>query len=833
MKLPASYAIAGLLCFSLSTQAAAPDNQDMSLAALMDIKLQTGSFLELDLAKSPVSMTIIDREKIDMAGANNLSELLEIYVPGFQYMYNKWNGVLWGMRGVTNDRNSKFIVLVNGHKLNTESRDGFMQETAMGLFGEVERIEVLRGPAGLVYGSGAIAGVVNIVTREVTKSGAELEAKGRTWTTGFGNTAKSLQGNVFGKIDETQSFRASLGWEQSDGVGMHASQIYGQPTWPSAGIPQPSGSPVNGSALSTPGNWKADADWNYKDFRLYGRFTHQVQEGSGWFAEQPWPYLNDAINRYNNKAATAADSLALSQAPKVTINGKSVGPTDPYWSSPSAGGTNPRREYVADGISLESNYNISLGEDQLKLKAGFDGVTNYMGVQDLQGYDNSISQTQNIEDFGERRYTLGALYLMKSIPKLQLALGAEQRFDDLGNGLDGNNMEGGVSKHLTITPTWYTNTALFSEGYYDISDALAVDAGIRWDGHTRTIDDGGTLNGKLATIFTPAKGHSIKLIFQSSSNNGSVDNYEPNRFQMDDNGTVYPSAHFQTVTSPGNANNQVIPGVTADELHQLKPEKNYSFELTSTDDFGNGFSVAPSISYSIVQDMFIWNQGLLRVVNAGGYNSVNFDLEGAYKNKTIEIGANHTAQYVVNTDVNAQALSITEPFGLNDSGVYDPATKTYAPHSGRTSVMTINPVHDNITNDGTHFLSLSSNVSKLFVNYKPLSNLTLHTDMRVFWSLDGRDSIFTAMGNKGFNFLDISREASIKWNASIHLALPDNWTVGLYAYDILGINDAANSGGNGSLVNNTLRWQQAYDPNANDIYAQDLQSFAMDLKKAF
>jgi len=282
---------------------------DLSLSDLLNIKLQTGSFLELDLAKSPVSMTIVDREKIELAGANNLSELLEIYVPGFQYMYNKWNGVLWGMRGVTNDRNSKFIVLVNGHKLNTESRDGFLQETAIGLFGEVERIEVLRGPAGLVYGSGAIAGVVNIVTREATGNGAEMEAKGRTWSAGFGNTQKSLQGNVFGKIDENQSLRASMGWERSDGVGSHVSQIYGQPTWPSAGIPQPNGSPVNGSALSSPGNWKADADWHYKDFRLYARFTHQVQEGSGWFAEQPWPYLVDAINRYDNKAATAADSL--------------------------------------------------------------------------------------------------------------------------------------------------------------------------------------------------------------------------------------------------------------------------------------------------------------------------------------------------------------------------------------------------------------------------------------------------------------------------------------------------------------------------------------------
>lgn len=802
----------------------------LSLAALMEIKLQTGSFLELDLHKSPVSMTIIDREKIEMAGANHLSELLEIYVPGFQYMYNKWNGVLWGMRGVTNDRNSKFIVLVNGHKLNTESRDGFLQETAMGLFGEVERIEVLRGPAGLVYGSGAIAGVVNIVTREADSNGFELEAKGRTWSSGFGNTSKSLQGNVFGKIDESQSFRASLGWEQSDGVGMHVSKIYGQPTWPSAGIPQPDGTPVNGSALRTPGNWKADADWRYKDLRVYTRFTHQVQEASGWFGQQPWPYLIDAMKRYNEGKATAADSQALAQAPKVRMNGKSVGPTDPYWSSTAAGGTNPRREYIVDGIALETNYDINLGEDQLKLKAGFDGITNKIGVEILPGYDNSISQTQNIEDFGEKRYTLGVLYLLKSISKLQLAVGAEQRFDDLGDGLDGNNKEENNPKHTTITPTWYSNTALFSEGYYDINDVLAVDAGLRWDGHTRTIDQGGTLNGKLATIYTPSKGHAIKLIFQSSSNNGSVDNYEPNRFQMDENGIVYPTAHFQTVTDPGNKNNQVIPGVTTEELHKLKPEKNYSFELTSTHEFSSGFGVSPSVSYSIVEDMFIWNQTLLRVVNAGGFNSINFDLEGSYKNKVVEVGANHTAQYVVNTDVNEQALNVTMPFQADDPGVFDSASRTYVPTPNKTSVVTINPVHDAITADGSHFSSLSSNVTKMFLNWKPLPYMTVHSNVRVFWALDGRDSTFAALEKKGYNFLNVSRDPSVKWNASLHFKLPDNWSVGLYAYDILGINDADDGG---KLATNTLRWQQSYDPNANDVYAQDLQSFAMDVRKSF
>jgi outer membrane receptor protein involved in Fe transport len=827
--------------------------EELSLSDLMDIKLQTGSFLELDMAKSPVSMTIIDREKIELAGANTLSELLEIYVPGFQYTINKWNGVMWGMRGVANDRNTKFIVLVNGHKMNTEARDGFFSETSMGLFGEIERIEVLRGPAGLVYGSGAIAGVVNIVTRDASRNGAEVETKGRTWSTGFGNTQKSIQGTVFGRIDGNQSFTGTMGWEQSDGVGMHVGQIYGHPTWPSDTFPQPGGSPTNGSALSTPGNWKADADWRYKGLRISGRFTHSVQEASGWFAEQPWPsYVGNPSEGYSRLTAqqtalktkidagmgTSTDSAALSLvqyqlgllAP-VVIDGKSVSPTDPYWSGTASGGVNNRREYIADNIALDATYDWRFGEDVLKLHAAFDGNTDKMGVQSLPGYDAKAATDEVIEDFGERRYTLGAMVLVKSVPRLQLAVGAEQRFDDLGEGLDGKDEEDGNPLHVAVAKVWYTNTAVFTEGFYDISGNLGLNAGARWDGHTRTIDDGGTFDAKVAAVYTPARGHSVKLVFQSSSNNGTDDDYENGRYQVDDRGVAYSAPHFLDATRPGGKSNMIIAGVSAAELHALKPEKAYSFELTSNHELGRGFSVSPSVSYNMVRNLFLWYQPLARVVNAGGYDFMNFDLVAEYKTGWLEVGANHTSQYVVNTDVNSQAKTLVMNYMPGDTGVRQ-ADGTYIPTPGLTSTVVVNPVHDNITRDGTHFTNLCSNVSKLFVNVKPVANLTFHSDVRVFWGLvDGRDSGIALQESKGYHILDAGTDPSIKWNASVHIELPDNWNVGLYAYDILGIDDSRSSG---KFATNTLRSSVVFSANdVGDLYAQDLQSFAMELRKSF
>ena len=62
---------------------------ELSLGDILSLKITTGSFLDLDLSKSPLSMTIIDKEMVKTSGARNMSELLEIYVPGFIYNYNK------------------------------------------------------------------------------------------------------------------------------------------------------------------------------------------------------------------------------------------------------------------------------------------------------------------------------------------------------------------------------------------------------------------------------------------------------------------------------------------------------------------------------------------------------------------------------------------------------------------------------------------------------------------------------------------------------------------------------------------------------------------------
>ena len=76
---------------------------------------------------------------------------------------------------------------------------------------------------------------------------------------------------------------------------------------------------------------------------------------------------------------------------------------------------------------------------------------------------------------------------------------------------------------------------------------------------------------------------------------------------------------------------------------------------------------------------------------------------------------------------------------------------------------------------------------------------------------------------KGDNYLNLSRMPMVKWNASIHFALPLSFNLSAYAYDILGTSTNLNG----------ARWQQSAEPSQRELYTIDQQSFAVKLEKNF
>lgn len=137
---------------------------DLSIEELLDIKVQTGSLSAYSEKESASGLTIITRDKIEMSGAKNLAELLEQHVPGLLVMTHS-EGDKIGMRGQIAAENYKLLLLVNGKNITNYVYEGVITEIDQWELGDIQRVEVISGPGSVTYGTGAMAGVINIITK--------------------------------------------------------------------------------------------------------------------------------------------------------------------------------------------------------------------------------------------------------------------------------------------------------------------------------------------------------------------------------------------------------------------------------------------------------------------------------------------------------------------------------------------------------------------------------------------------------------------------------------------------------------------------------------------
>ncbi len=123
--------------------------------------------------EQPKSITVIDRNDILNAPSNSLIDLLSreanITVRSFTG-HDKFGGV--DIRGMGDSLHSNVLILVDGIRLNAPDLSGADLSTMT--LGQIERIEIIRGGSGVLYGDGAVGGVVNIVTRKTDRTRAEI-----------------------------------------------------------------------------------------------------------------------------------------------------------------------------------------------------------------------------------------------------------------------------------------------------------------------------------------------------------------------------------------------------------------------------------------------------------------------------------------------------------------------------------------------------------------------------------------------------------------------------------------------------------------------------------
>jgi len=121
-----------------------------------------------EIGMSPSAITVITREDIETTGANSLTDLLRI-VPGMEVILLGINAGTPACRLHYTEGNFHFLVLIDGREVNIELLGQTLWEALPISLEDVERIEIIRGPASALYGANALSGIISITTRAVSE----------------------------------------------------------------------------------------------------------------------------------------------------------------------------------------------------------------------------------------------------------------------------------------------------------------------------------------------------------------------------------------------------------------------------------------------------------------------------------------------------------------------------------------------------------------------------------------------------------------------------------------------------------------------------------------
>lgn len=139
------------------------DLASLSLEQLMNIETTAGKKIQT-LGDIPAAVFVISGEDIKRGGYRNLPDALRL-APGVQVA--QINASQWAIsiRGFNAPYSNKLLVLVDGRVVYTSSFGGVFWDVQDLLLEDVERIEVIRGPGGTLWGENAVNGVINVITK--------------------------------------------------------------------------------------------------------------------------------------------------------------------------------------------------------------------------------------------------------------------------------------------------------------------------------------------------------------------------------------------------------------------------------------------------------------------------------------------------------------------------------------------------------------------------------------------------------------------------------------------------------------------------------------------
>jgi vitamin B12 transporter len=200
------------LCAASAGIAQDAPTPDAAIDAGSDAIVVTATRAPVDIDQVPASITVLDKGAIDRAQDIGVTELL-LRTPSISISRNGGYGTSTSLR-IRGAEAEQTVVVIDGVKLNDPSATGGGYNFANLLAGDVSRIEILRGPQSILWGSQAIGGVVNVVTAAPQKSlEASFDIEGGSRETvsaraALGGVAGPLSWRIGGQTFNTEGISA-------------------------------------------------------------------------------------------------------------------------------------------------------------------------------------------------------------------------------------------------------------------------------------------------------------------------------------------------------------------------------------------------------------------------------------------------------------------------------------------------------------------------------------------------------------------------------------------------------------------------------------------------
>ena len=221
------FSLCALACINATAVNADADSADIS-RTLSEVVV-TGTRAHTDIRHLPVTVSVLSRRDLTHDNRTSILPTVTAWVPG---VFNTARGVLGygvsggGSGGISvrglGSGEGRMMVLVDGHPQYSGIYGHSIADSYQTMM--ADRVEVLRGPASVIYGSNAMGGVINIVTRGMHHDGTNLSANiaGGSYGTFISEVSGNIRrgafsGNIAAQYNRSDNHRPDMGFEQYGG----------------------------------------------------------------------------------------------------------------------------------------------------------------------------------------------------------------------------------------------------------------------------------------------------------------------------------------------------------------------------------------------------------------------------------------------------------------------------------------------------------------------------------------------------------------------------------------------------------------------------------------